>query len=142
MGFVPRVLMLLFIQTIVACSQSANPGDPFRTPAVPADSMTLPDGTDKAVTTPLRELAGTVGFDTDEGGCWYLEARDGTRYEVILPDGWVVEPRATRLIGPDGQAVSTGAVITVRGTIATDVSSTCQIGPIFRATEVANVTGS
>src|SRR5687768_5208584 len=33
------------------------------------------------------ELVGTLGADSIEGGCGYLEAPDGTRYQVIYPDG-------------------------------------------------------
>jgi hypothetical protein len=36
-------------------------------------------------------------------------------------------------------AASGGETITVRGSIADDMDSTCMVGPIFRATEVVSV---
>lgn len=82
------------------------------------------------------ELMGTLGFDDIEGGCAYLEAH-GTRYEVLYPDGWQLQGRPLQLISPEGEAVAgEGDQVTVRGAEATDMASICQIGPIFRATEV------
>jgi len=80
------------------------------------------------------ELTGTVGFDEIEGGCAYLATADGT-YQVIYPAGWQVDRATGALTGPDGQSVLPGGHITVRGFIA-DLMLTCQIGPIFQATEV------
>lgn len=83
------------------------------------------------------ELTGTLGADAIEGGCGYLRAADGTKYEVIYPDGWHFELGSLELISPDGQVVARGGdEVTVRGSEAGDMASICQIGPIFRATEV------
>lgn len=84
------------------------------------------------------ELIGTLGFDGVEGGCPYLAAADGTRYQVMYPDGWRVDLATGVLTGPDAKQVPLGGQVTVRGAI-TDMLSTCQIGPIFQATEVISV---
>ena len=81
-------------------------------------------------------LTGDLGFDDIEGGGCYLETADGTRYEVIYPDGWTIDPDGARLRGPDGELACAGEAVTVRGTIATDRFSVRQIGPIFVAIEV------
>lgn len=83
-----------------------------------------------------QELTGTLGFDDIEGGCAYLES-NGTRYEVIYPDGWQLQRSPLQLISPEGDVVAgPGDQVTVRGEEAGDMASICQIGPIFRATEV------
>ena len=81
------------------------------------------------------ELSGTLGFDDIEGGCPYLAADDGTVYQVIYPDGWRADPMTGALSGPTGERIELGGRVTVRGAV-TDMLSTCQIGPIFQATEV------
>ena len=83
------------------------------------------------------ELRGTLGFDDIEGGCAYLLADDGTRYEVIYPDGWKLQRAPLQLVSPDGEVVArAGDEVAVRGREAGDMASICQIGPIFRASEV------
>jgi hypothetical protein len=83
------------------------------------------------------ELVGTLGSDAVEGGCAYLEASDGTRYEVIYPDGWTLQKSPLQLRAPDGTVVArAGDEVTVRGSETTDMASICMIGPIFRATSV------
>ncbi len=82
------------------------------------------------------ELTGALGFDDIEGGCAFLEA-NGTRYEVIYPDGWQLQGNPLQLISPSGEVVAGhGDQVMVRGEEATDMASICQIGPIFRASEV------
>jgi hypothetical protein len=83
------------------------------------------------------QLSGVLGADAVEGGCGYLRASDGTRYEVIYPDGWRLRLSPLQLVAPDGTVVArAGDLVTVRGAEATDILSICQIGPIFRASEV------
>ena len=61
---------------------------------------------------------------------------DGTRYEVIWPDGWSLDADGN-LHDPSGAMVAgLGDEITVGGRVADDVASICQIGPIFEAFEV------
>lgn len=86
---------------------------------------------------PGETLTGRLGADSIEGGCPYLEADDGTRYEVLYPSGWEVDRGSGTLRDPDGVVVARpGDTITVRGARAEGMASICQVGPIFRATEV------
>ena len=84
-----------------------------------------------------EELTGVLGADSVEGGCAYLQAPDRTRYEVLYPDGWELSLSPLQLTSPEGEVVARGGdEVTVRGALAGDRASICQIGPIFRATEV------
>jgi hypothetical protein len=115
--------------------QTASPSD--RAAPSPTDEILslAPSQTGKQGT-----VTGIFGSDAIEGGCAYLQTADGTRYQVLYPDGWTLERGPFRLIGPDGKvAADGGETITVRGSVADDMASTCQIGPIFRATEVVSV---
>jgi hypothetical protein len=87
---------------------------------------------------PLADgITGVLGADAIEGGCAYLASSDGTRYEVIYPDGWRVQLSPLQLLDPEGAVVAIGGdEVTVRGSLAGDMASICQIGPIFRAMEV------
>jgi hypothetical protein len=86
------------------------------------------------------ELTGTLGADSIEGGCGYLEAPDGTRYQVMYPDGWRLQLSPLQLISPEGEVVARGGdTVTVRGSEASDMVSICQIGPMFQASEVVSV---
>jgi hypothetical protein len=101
------------------------------------DSFTVPSRGDPAKSiAPARTLTGVLGFDEIEGGCGFIEAADGTRYEVVYPADWTLDRAAFELRGPDA-VVTAGDLIEVRGAVATDRSSVCQIGPIFVASEVA-----
>jgi hypothetical protein len=74
-----------------------------------------------------------------EGGCPHLATKD-RRYEVRYPSGWSIEQATFRLIDPNGKVVARGGeTITVRGHVADDMASTCQIGPIFIATDVVSI---
>ena len=136
-----RVSVLLAVQALVlvGCA-SADVGHE----STPSESV-VAGSTDRSAVFPsatsLRldgptSITGTLSFDSVEGGCATLQSGDGTRYEVIYPNGWRMDRATGHLLGPDGQDVGPGAVITVRGSIATDMASICQIGPIFRAAEV------
>jgi hypothetical protein len=83
-----------------------------------------------------RSFTGVLSFDEIEGGCWFVAADDGTSYQVVYPDGWSLDQAVGELHGPGGETIRVGDTLTVKGAIATDRSSTCQIGPIFIATEV------
>lgn len=110
--------------------------DPTRTPRPSVDaSIGLPTerpGNDV-------ELSGTLGADSIEGGCAYLEA-DSTRFQVIYPPGWQITASPLQLTNPGGEVVATGGeTITVRGHRADDMVSICQIGPMFAASEVISI---
>ena len=111
--------------------------DPTRTPRPSVDaSIALPSVRPRSDS----QLSGTLGADSIEGGCAYLEARDGTRYQVIYPDGWQIQASPLQLSDPAGQVVATGGEsITVRGHRADDMVSICQSGPMFVATEVISI---
>jgi predicted RNA-binding protein with EMAP domain len=100
-------------------------------PSPAASELPAPDG---------EELSGVLGLDSIEGGCAYLETADGTRYEVIYPTGWNLDRASGALRDPTGAvAAGPGDVVTVRGHVATDMVSICQIGPIWQASEVVSV---
>ncbi len=111
--------------------------DPTRTPRPSIDaSISLP--TERPAND--AELVGTFGADSIEGGCTYLQADDGTRFQVIYPEGWQVVASPLQLTNPSGEVVATGGeTITVRGHRADDMMSICQIGPMFAASEVISV---
>ena len=110
--------------------------DPTRTPRPSVDaSIVLPTNGpgDEA------ELTGTLGADSIEGGCTYLDA-DSSRFQVIYPPGWEITASPLQLTNPDGEVVATGGeTITVRGHRADDMVSICQIGPMFVASEVISI---
>lgn len=82
-------------------------------------------------------ITGILGADSIEGGCAYLDTANGTRYEVLYPEGWTLDRSSAELTAPDGTIrAGAGDEVTVRGSIASDIASLCQIGPIFRASEV------
>jgi hypothetical protein len=82
-------------------------------------------------------LRGVLTFDDIEGGCAYLQAADGRRFEVIYPEGWAIDRAGAKLDGPSGEVVRAGESLTVKGSIARDRSSICQVGPIFEASSVS-----
>jgi hypothetical protein len=107
------------------------------------DEFTLPTPIDpwdawaaKSPSQPAATVTGRLGFDDIEGGCSFLETDEGTRYEVVYPDGWTIDRMLAELRGPSGQVAHAGESVTVDGAVATDRSSICQIGPIFVATAV------
>lgn len=84
-----------------------------------------------------QTFVGTLGSDSIEGGCVYLETSDGRRLEVFYPSGWKVQRSPLALVAPDGTIVAeAGDPVTIRGVEAGDMVSICQLGPIVRAIEV------
>lgn len=137
-----RRLATLSLLLLAAC---ASPGTaPSTEPAeterpTPEPSLTLSSNQPTQRQSPgpgEMTITGQLGFDSIEGGCPYLETDDGTRYEVLWPDGWTLDGQGD-LIDPSGDpAADVGDEVTVRGRVADDMASICQIGPIFRATDV------
>ncbi len=119
-------------------SPSASPTEPS---ADPSDSMAPSPTADATSAEPEgTTVSGVFASDSIEGGCAYLEAADGTRYEVIYPEGWTLLRNPFRLQDPEGEIVASGGeTITVRGQEATDMASICMVGPIFQATEVVTI---
>jgi hypothetical protein len=81
-------------------------------------------------------VTGVLSFDDIEGGCAFIETQEGTKFQVLYPPGWQLDRAAAVLRGPSGEVVHAGDAVTVKGAVATDRSSICQVGPIFRATAV------
>lgn len=84
------------------------------------------------------DLVGTLSGDpTLEGGCAWIRSDDGEDYEVVYPDGWEVRTDPIELRDPNGEVVAVeGDRIGLMGAEEGTLVSICQIGPIFRATEV------
>ena len=135
---------------VAACGAPA--GNSTQTPTPEQNAVESPEPTptlnptfDLATQQPTREpigddeLTGVLGSDSIEGGCGYLQVPSGTRYQVIYPDGWDLELSPLQLTSPEGEVVARGGdQVTVRGSEASDMASICQIGPIFRASEVVS----
>ncbi len=109
----------------------ATPVRPVPAPAPRASLSPVP-----LPSTASAQLTGVLGFDTIEGGCGYVETADGTRYEVIYPNGWQIDTGTERLMGPGGISIRAGQKVILKGAVTDEVASICQIGPLFRATEV------
>ena len=143
-----RIIPLFCVLAISACATApASSNSPPATPEetlVPSSEPTPTPSLRPSSVQPSRapsgaddELTGVLGADSIEGGCGYLQASDGTRYEVIYPDGWRLQLSPLQLTSPEGEVVARGGdEVTVRGAEANDMASICQIGPIFRATAV------
>ena len=133
----PLVLTAALILVLAACASGDPEGatpetSPQPTPIASPTRSPVPGGGDV--------LTGTLGADTAERGCTYLEAADGTRYEVRYPEGWSVEAAPLRLTDPSGEVVATGGeTITVQGRVEREARSICQLGPIFEADEVISI---
>jgi hypothetical protein len=142
-SFPGRLALSLVLVLLAACSAPGGASEPAATEepsmsdaeASPSFRLTTPKPSAPS-SLGGTELVGALGFDDIEGGCTFLEA-NGVRYEVIYPDGWQLQRSPLQLISPEGEVVAgPGDQVTVRGEEAGDMASICQIGPIFRATEV------
>jgi hypothetical protein len=138
-GFAAAWLLVLMA---AGCSGTTGPsgGGPRSpgsgSPSGPA-SPSLELASPKPAGSPLQAYVGVLGSDSIEGGCVYLQAPDGRKYEVIYPDGWQVQKSPLALIAPDGRVVAeAGDEVEIKGSEAGEMVSICQIGPIVRAVEV------
>lgn len=145
-----RVLVLLATVALTACATDGGTEPTLETTTPTPEPTSEPTSEPTASRRPTPNaspdatsadtLTGRLGADTIEGGCTYLEAPDGTRWEVVYPDGWEVRAEPLSLTSANGEVVARGGEsITVRGRAATDMASICQIGPIFEASEVVAV---
>lgn len=135
LGFPGMVWLLVTAALLAGCR--ASPGEPGQggeseRPSPRASAAGGGGGIEGA------DLVGTFGGDEQlEGGCAWIDAEDGQRYEVIYPAGWTVRFGPLELTDPDGAIRATeGDRIGVTGAVAEDRASICQIGPIFQATDV------
>ena len=132
---------------LAACSSAAAPSVPSASPAA-TPSVSPSAAASEALLSPALTpesrppakgelLSGTLGFTEIEGGCSYLEAGDGTRYQVLYPDGYAIDRSSGDLTGPAGAIVAPlGAELQLRGAVDPEMVTICQIGPVFRASEV------
>jgi len=130
-------ILALILGLAVAALWGCGPGSDPESAA--DDEFTLPAGSglaDKSAAPASRSIRGVLSFDDIEGGCAFVQTADATKYEVIYPDGWVLDRGAGTLRGPAGELVEAGGELTIRGRVAPGRSSTCQVGPIFEATAV------
>ena len=123
------VLVPVALALVTACSSEAG-----RSAA--DDSFTLPSTGSKSPPPVGRTVEGTLVFDDIEGGCSYLQLADGSKVEVLYPDGWILDRAGSALRGPGGVVIRAGATVRATGSVVTDRSSICQVGPIFQATAV------
>lgn len=142
-----RLLPILCLFLAACAAPGQIPGDtptevasPSPDDATPGSTPSLVPASEQPTRVPAdhgEALTGVLGADAIEGGCGYLQTPDGTRHEIIYPDGWQLRLSPLELRAPDGEVVATGGdEVTVHGSPATDMASICQIGPIFRAVEV------
>jgi hypothetical protein len=136
-----RLTLGILALVLTGCSAGGG-GDASSSPQLPRPTLNRPKQPsptihfDRGPGKPMT-LTGTLGIDRIEGGCPYLQTADGMRYEVIYPAGWSANETTGELIDAAGEvSARPGDSVTVRGEIAADAVSICQIGPIFRATEV------
>ena len=82
-------------------------------------------------------LVGRFGGDGQlEGGCAWLDAK-GKRYELQLPEGFTVTFSPLRMVGRDGEVLARdGDRLHLLGRAVDGVATICQVGPLFKASEV------
>lgn len=137
----PMIVPLVIGLLAAACSAGTGTGevDPSAPARSPSPTLALAS-VQPSAGDPVAggdRVKGVLGADSIEGGCGYLEAADGTRYQVRYPDGWELSLSPLELRSPEGNVVARGGdEVTVLGGIDTEMASICQIGPIFRATSV------
>jgi hypothetical protein len=132
-----RQLLTALLATFVvtACAAPSARDEPTSSPrSTPVERSPAPSPS--PVERGSDTMVGRLGGEEIEGGCYFVETDDGTRYEVIWPDGWMVDARGNLLDPTDEVVARPGDELTVRGQIAGDMASICQIGPIFRASGV------
>ncbi|MFN2484682.1 MAG: hypothetical protein ABR509_07080 [Candidatus Limnocylindria bacterium] len=131
---------VLVVVLVSGCAAGAPGGDSVtEASATGAESPDAGEATDGPGGGLERaDIIGTLGGDPQlEGGCAWIDAEDGERYEVVYPNGWHVDQDPLRLIDPDGEvAAQAGDRIGLVGAVDAAMASICQIGPIFVATEV------
>ena len=138
-----RLPIALVVLTLAGCGSSAASAAgtasnraSSSTDSSPSDEPT-PTVEPRATSSVIEAtVVGAIGFDDIEGGCTYVQTADGTRYEVIWPEGWSLD-QELNLTDASGTVIAgVGDDVTLGGRIAADLASICQIGPIFEAVEV------
>lgn len=119
--------MLILVVLVSACGTDPGSGD-GSSPGPTSE----PPPTDAA----SESITGELGGDAQlEGGCAWVD--DGaTRWEIAWPAGYAVTFDPVTLTGPDGVTATEGHTITVHGSEVRDAVTTCQVGPLWQATNV------
>ena len=135
-----KVCRMRYVVVLAAVLLSACGGDPGSGDAGPSDlplpgsELSAPDdaGNGKGG----KSITGTFGGSAQlEGGCaWVQDGR--TKWEVEWPAGYSVSFDPLTLTGPDGTVAEEGDTLTVKGRHQADAVTICQVGPLWRATEV------
>jgi hypothetical protein len=124
---------------MAACSggaSSSGQSEPTTTPPPASPSASLELNSQKPSAAAGETYTGVLRSDAIEGGCVYLQTRDGQKYEVLPPEGWQLQKAPAALVDQSGQVVARpGDTITVHGQ-EVDMMSICQVGPIIQATDV------
>jgi hypothetical protein len=132
-----RVLLgLLALAALLMAACGEDVAEPPGDEPEPTEEPAEPDDRDEAEDAMV--LTGTFTGDPQlEGGCAWVETDDGTRYEVMWPQGYEVTWHPLELRGPDGAVVARdGDEVRVSGTVAEDMASICMVGPIVQADTV------
>jgi len=141
-GAMPTGWLLALGVVMAGCSGGSGSAEPSAggatggaSPAASA-SPTLELASPKSPVAGGNTYTGVLRSDPIEGGCVYVQAADGQKYEVIPPDGWQLQKAPAAFVSPDGQVVAkAGDRVTVHGSEA-DMVSICQVGPIIQATDI------
>lgn len=143
------VVMLLAL-VLAGCASSDTTGDGGEASATSTESQTdtpeattAPDDTvteDAPATTEpepapgARTYAGTLGGGDIEGGCFWLDGEDGTRYELIAGTrSDVAIDQSNRVIADaEGNVVAReGDTVEVTGTVDEGMATFCQVGTVL-----------
>lgn len=134
------VTMLMAVLALAGCDvvpDQAPPSASSETASAPAEE---PPSSDPAPTADAdgQTVTGTLSGDAQlEGGCVWLET-DTERFEVLWPEGYRADVDPIELRDPTGAVIATeGDRLTVHGEPAPERMSSCQIGALWEATDVA-----
>ena len=58
---------------------------------------------------------------------------------MIYPPGWRLDLSTGKLLGPVAEVAHAGDTVSIMGSLAGDIASTCQMGPMFSAVEVLEI---
>lgn len=139
-------LLLALVISLAACGSSDGDGvavgEDAPTPAAPTEGSR--DGTSSPAETGGSSvdvdgtIEGTFGGTDLEGGCVYLDADDGTRYELVrAPESSIViDPQNRVIASASGEVIAReGDRVAVEGLTDPGLMTFCQIGTIFAVTD-------
>jgi hypothetical protein len=117
-----RMYMLVVLIALTGCATVSN------------------DATTATATATGHMREGLLGGDPElEGGCVWLDTGQ-ERLEIVWPEGYRITADPIELRDPTGAVVATaGDRIRVRGDVAPDVMSVCQVGRTWNVEDVQPV---